>query len=102
MSNLKESGTLEEDADSIIFIHRPEYYGIESFKYKGKEYSSEGVTEMILAKNRQGNGLGSSFLKSTDTTRRLRPIDFVAEDSYLPNARAYDMADGYGSDEEPF
>lgn len=99
MSNLKESGTLEEDADSIIFIHRPEYYGIESFKYKGKEYSSEGVTEMILAKNRQGNGLGSSFLKSTDTTRRLRPIDFLAEDSYLPNNSAYDVADGYGSDD---
>jgi replicative DNA helicase len=47
LSDLKESGSLEEDADVVIFLHRPEYYdkGDENLRDKG---------QMILAKNREG------------------------------------------------
>lgn len=47
LSDLKESGSLEEDADVVGFLHRPEYYNKSDETLKGK-----GL--MILAKNREG------------------------------------------------
>lgn len=47
LSDLKESGSLEEDADIVIFLHRPEYYDRTDDNLRGKG-------QMILAKNREG------------------------------------------------
>lgn len=49
MSDLRDSGSLEQDADTIIFPFRPEYYGIME-DVEGN--SLKGLTEMIIAKNR--------------------------------------------------
>lgn len=46
LSDLRESGAIEQDADKVIFIHRPEYYELDD--------AEEGVTELIVAKNRNG------------------------------------------------
>lgn len=50
MSNLRESGSIEQDADIVAFIHRPEYYGLQLEDGR----SSEGVAEIIFAKHRNG------------------------------------------------
>lgn len=50
MSNLRESGSIEQDADIVAFIHRPEYYGLDMEDGS----SSKGVAEFIFAKNRNG------------------------------------------------
>ena len=55
LSDLRESGAIEQDADKVLFIYRPEYYGI--LKDEIGE-STEGITEFLLAKNRNGK-LGS-------------------------------------------
>ncbi|WP_247236356.1 replicative DNA helicase [Telluribacter sp. SYSU D00476] len=52
LSDLRESGSIEQDADMVIFLYRPEYYGITQDEAGN---SVAGVGEVILAKNRAGS-----------------------------------------------
>lgn len=51
LSDLRESGAIEQDADIVIFPHRPEYYGITQ---DGDGNSTVGLGELIIAKHREG------------------------------------------------
>lgn len=51
LSDLRESGAIEQDADMVIFIHRPEYYGLTN---DDKGNSTVGLAEIIVAKHRNG------------------------------------------------
>jgi len=51
LSDLRESGAIEQDADMVIFLYRDEYYGIENDKDGG---STQNVCEIIIAKYRNG------------------------------------------------
>lgn len=51
LSDLRESGSIEEDADCVILLNRPEYYGIEFDENKN---STKGIAEIIIAKNKDG------------------------------------------------
>ena len=59
LSDLRESGAIEQDADVVSFIYRPEYYGITEDENGD---SLNGYAEFIIAKNRNG-GLGNVALK---------------------------------------
>ncbi len=52
LSDLRESGAIEQDADLVLFIHRPEYYGITEDENGN---SLLGVAEIIVAKHRNGS-----------------------------------------------
>lgn len=51
LSDLRESGNIEQDADTVIFCFRPEYYGI---MVDANNNSLEGIAEINYAKNRHG------------------------------------------------
>jgi replicative DNA helicase len=53
LSDLRESGSIEQDADVVIFLNRPEQWGIG--KDKGEDAESlEGIAEIIVGKQRNG------------------------------------------------
>jgi len=56
LSDLRESGAIEQDADEVLFLMRPEFYGMmESVTIGGKEYDPLGLTILSVAKNRHGS-----------------------------------------------
>lgn len=73
LSDLRESGAIEQDADKILFIHRPEYYGL-TVDEDGMPIT--GMVEIIVAKNRNG---------PMDTVRLRRDSGFTSFYSYDEN-----------------
>ncbi len=53
LSDLRESGAIEQDADIVCFIHRPEYYYHSDTDPSGKDI--RGLAEFIIAKHRSGS-----------------------------------------------
>lgn len=58
LSDLRESGSIEQDADVVIFLYRPEYYGITT---TAEGQSTAGLAEVIIGKQRNGP-VGSKML----------------------------------------
>lgn len=52
LSDLRESGSIEQDADIVIFLYRPEYYGITEDE---NGTTTNNVCEIIIAKHRNGD-----------------------------------------------
>jgi replicative DNA helicase len=86
LSDLRESGAIEQDADMVLFIHRPEYYGIEHYD-NGDE--TKGIAELIAAKHRNG-GVGSiklGFEASCVRFHDLLPFEEATEESTDSNKK---------------
>ncbi len=60
LSDLRESGAIEQDADIVMFLYRPEYYGIIQEDKNGNAY--QGYSEIKVAKHRNGP-VGNAIIK---------------------------------------
>ena len=54
MSDLRESGSIEQDADVVVLLHREEYYHINNPEWKDANPEKVGLAELIIAKQRNG------------------------------------------------
>lgn len=73
LSDLRESGAIEQDADMVLFLYRPEYYGITEDEVGN---STQGKTEVIIAKHRNGS-LDSVSLKFIAKYTKFTDLDMV-------------------------
>ena len=71
LSDLRESGAIEQDADMVCFIHRPEYYKIYQDE-KGNDL--HGMAEIIIAKHRNG-AVGDVLLRFRSEFARFQNPD---------------------------
>ena len=71
LSDLRESGSIEQDADMVLFINRPEYYGLTEDEAGN---STLGVANIIIAKHRNGS-VGDVQLKFTAELAKFGNLD---------------------------
>ena len=79
LSDLRESGSIEQDADIVMFLYREDYYRNEASEDKQDEIDDQ-LTELIVAKNRHGQ-TGTVELSFDKEFTRFRSVD---------NAKNYD------------
>ena len=66
MSDLRESGSLEQDADIVLFLYRDEYYHPDT--------DMKGLVEVIVSKNRMGEAGRSIFLQFAGELAKMRSL----------------------------
>lgn len=88
LSDLRESGAIEQDADVVLFPFRPEYYGITEDELGN---STVGTAELIFAKHRNGPTATVNVLCDMATSRFYSPepdwssfADVVPDNKLLP------------------
>lgn len=92
LSDLRESGAIEQDADIVMFIHRPELAVEEKERQNGKT-----ETEIIIAKNRSGPCNTFKLIFKGEQNKFVNYIENVPEDPY---ARRAETADTLAAQEE--
>lgn len=76
LSDLRESGSIEQDADIVMFIYRDEYYNKgETEEEENIKASSKGLSEVIVAKHRNGPVGTIKLLFQSNITKFKNPID---------------------------
>ena len=81
LSDLRESGSIEQDADIVMFIYREDYYNKgESEEEENVKASSKGLSEIIIAKHRNGPVGTVKLLFQGNITKFKNPIDTAFDD----------------------
>jgi replicative DNA helicase len=105
LSDLRESGAIEQDADIVSFIYRPEYYKIEEWDDE-EQSPTEGQAELIIAKHRNG-GLDSirlkfigSLGKFDNLDRHDSPFEFASKMNEDSSQIRPSISDAFSDDED--
>jgi len=92
LSDLRESGSIEQDADMVLFLYRPEYYGLE---FDEDNNPTKGVGEIIIAKHRNGE-TGTVRLKFVGKYVKFTDLE-TSMDSYMPPSAGLSPSQGFDS-----
>ncbi len=101
LSDLRESGAIEQDADIVSFIYRPEYYGLTEWDDEERT-PCEGQAEFIVAKHRNG-GLDNIRLKFTGYLAQFSNLDedfgneFQSSMNTIPHGTMPRAEDAFGT-----
>jgi replicative DNA helicase len=107
MSDLRDSGAIEQDADMIIFLYRPSVYGFSEFDYFGETFSNMDWSDMfaIIPKFRNG-AVGHIHFKCTERMAGFKDCEEQwyggredANAGIKPNTNFYERTE---KEEEPF
>jgi replicative DNA helicase len=100
LSDLRESGAIEQDADIVCFIHRPEYYKI----YEDSAGRSlKGIAEIIVAKHRNG-ATGDVRLRFKNQFAKFMNEEddvFASQEGQILSSRI-NADTGYATDQSPY
>lgn len=99
LSDLRESGSIEQDADVVLFVNRPERYGQE-FYDKEKTKPTAGTAEVIIGKQRNGP-VGDIILAFQKNYARFENLAEGYDDSDMPDM-SYTHPDLDAPDDAPF
>ena len=69
LSDLRESGNIEQDADKVIFPHRPTYYNPEAMDKDGKSWENRGF--LLIGKNREGIKDAKVYFRHDDNFKKI-------------------------------
>lgn len=111
LSDLRESGAIEQDADIVMFINRPDVTATEEEKKSGKVIA--GMADLIIAKHRNGGldriklrfkGELTKFVNPEPNDEMVEPVyDGQGQQDYAPPAEETDGSAYFSDDEEaPF
>lgn len=108
LSDLRESGSIEQDADIVMFLYRPEYYKITTDE---DGMPTQGMAEVIIAKHRNGSlenvklkfiGKYTKFA-DYDAPDGLTPMSSITRESRLNTSRDFSSSSPQGGDDDaPF
>lgn len=82
LADLRESGAIEQDADMVCFIHRPEYYKLET---DNEGNSTKGIALIIVAKHRNG-AVDDATLKFKGSYAKFMNLDDKDPDEGFSNS----------------
>ena len=105
LSDLRESGSIEQDADLVTFIYRPDYYGITQDE-EGNDIT--GMAELIIRKHRNGQTATvplkfvSKFGKFEDWDLAAYGDDTFSDNTYTIESKMNDMSPFNPSEDSPF
>ncbi|MFI3318455.1 MAG: replicative DNA helicase [Rikenellaceae bacterium] len=94
LSDLRESGAIEQDADIVAFIHRPEYYGQTQ---TSDGLPTAGMAEIIIAKHRNGE-VCDVPLRWIKEQARFADVDDLSITSAAPAAGGYESFESSSND----
>jgi replicative DNA helicase len=99
LSDLRESGSIEQDANMVMFLYRPEYYELKLYE---DGTSTEGICEVIFAKTRMGspggakktrfvNGMFSSFRDNDQYRDITKTVADVRKEKEEEESRSFEF-----------
>jgi replicative DNA helicase len=99
LSDLRESGAIEQDADMVLFIHRPEYYKITE---DSQGNSLLGIAEIIISKHRNG-ATGDVRLRFRSELAKFQNLSENYDSSFSPSTGgAISLGSKINSSEDEF
>jgi replicative DNA helicase len=83
LSDLRESGQIEQDADMVCFCYRPEYYGIDDYEVGSQFFDTKGLFILVVAKHRNGE-LGEIPLRFIHEQTKLTNHEYSEPNTFTP------------------
>lgn len=93
LSDLRESGSIEQDADMVMFLYRPEYYGLSE---DSEGMPTTGMGEVIIAKHRNGS-LDNIKLKFIGKFTKFADLDFSDDSGFNAGSFPADAGGGFSN-----